>query len=179
MAARYDERKFAELLLYVAQRLEGDPAGGATKLNKVLFYAEFAAVRAQGRPITGVQYQKLDRGPAPRALMPIRNALVEHGDAELVEEPYLGYLQHRLVAKRQADRSLFNETELAAVDQVVADLWGRSATGVSELSHREMGWRMVDYGETIPYETAYLRPPVVTPAVREHAAALAERLGQP
>lgn len=35
MNIEYDERKFKELLLYVADRLSGDRAGGATKLNKV------------------------------------------------------------------------------------------------------------------------------------------------
>ena len=32
----YDERKLRELVLYVAERLDQDRAGGATKLNKVL-----------------------------------------------------------------------------------------------------------------------------------------------
>jgi hypothetical protein len=32
-AMEYDEREFAELLLYAAGRLEDDPAGGAVKLN--------------------------------------------------------------------------------------------------------------------------------------------------
>ena len=72
MDYEYDEAKFAELLLYVARRLDGDPAGGAVKLNKVLFYAEFAHVRAHGQPISGAEYEKLENGPAPRRLLPVR-----------------------------------------------------------------------------------------------------------
>jgi hypothetical protein len=60
------ESKLAELILYVAERLRGDPKGGAMKVNKVLFSAEFAHMRLHGVPITGVEYQKLERGPAPR-----------------------------------------------------------------------------------------------------------------
>ncbi|MEA2715744.1 MAG: hypothetical protein QOI99_61, partial [Actinomycetota bacterium] len=51
----YDERKFAELVLYAASRLADDPAGGAVKLNKVLFFSEFAHMRRHGQPITGVE----------------------------------------------------------------------------------------------------------------------------
>jgi hypothetical protein len=40
MRVIYDEAKFTELLLYVADRLRVDRAGGATKLNKVLFFAD-------------------------------------------------------------------------------------------------------------------------------------------
>jgi len=38
-----NDRKFQELLLYVAARCEGAPTFGATKLNKILFFADFLA----------------------------------------------------------------------------------------------------------------------------------------
>jgi hypothetical protein len=173
MDDQYDEAKFAELLLYVARRLEGDPAGGALKLNTVLFFAEFAHVRAQGRPITGAEYQKLENGPAPRRLLPVRQHLIEQGEAQLRTETYLGRSQKRLVALRDPDESTFTAEELKAVDEALAELHGRSETDVSALSREEVGWRMVGEGDTIPYEAAYLRPAVRTEAVSEHAARLA------
>ncbi len=90
MKHSYDERKFTELLLYVATRLQGDRSGGATKLNKILFFADFAHVR-RGAPITGAEYQKLEHGPAARRLRPVRDRLIANGDAELVDEEFLGY----------------------------------------------------------------------------------------
>ncbi len=59
MEATYDELELTELDVYVAQGLEADRAGGATKLNKILFFADFAHVRRTGGPITGAAYQKL------------------------------------------------------------------------------------------------------------------------
>ena len=35
MRTMFDERKFTELMVYVADRLESDRSGGATKLNNV------------------------------------------------------------------------------------------------------------------------------------------------
>ena len=173
MDYEYDEAKFSELLLYVARRLEDDAAGGAVKLNKVLFFAEFAHVRAHGRPITGAEYQKLENGPAPRRLLPVRQRLIQRGEAELRTETYLGRSQKRLVALRDPDETRFTTDELKVVNEALAELRGRSASDVSHLSHEEAGYRMVAEGETIPYEAAYLRPAVRTAAVRQNAARLA------
>ena len=46
-----DDEKLAELLLYMADCLADQPAAGSTKLNKMLFFAEFTHVREHGRPI--------------------------------------------------------------------------------------------------------------------------------
>lgn len=169
----YDERKFAEVLLYVAKALEGDPAGGAVKIDKALFNADFGHVRAYGRPITGAEYQKLPNGPAPRRLLPVRAALVASGAAQIREELYLGYTVKRLVALREPDVSQLSPSEKALLDQAILDVLSRTAAEVSAASHREPGWEMVDDNETIPYETAVLRRPVVTEAVRRRVKELA------
>lgn len=178
VAPPYDERKFTELLLYVAKQLEGDPTGAAIKLNKVLFFAEFAHVRAYGRPITGAEYQKLKYGPAPRRLLPVRARLVEGGEARLVEEWYLGYKQDRLVPLREPDLSLLSAEEMKTVHEALGELEGATGIELSELSHEEMGWKMVAEGETIPFEAAYLKPPIISDAIRQHAARLARRRQQ-
>jgi uncharacterized phage-associated protein len=176
-AVEYDERKFAEMLLYVAARLEDDPAGGATKLNKALYFAELVHMRLNGRPITGAEYQKLPQGPAPRRLVPVRQALLDKGDAEMQSHTYFGRLQKRLVPLRQADLSVFSGDEIAAIDEVVNDLNGRSASEVSDMSHREMGWWLAEENETIEWEMAYLKPAVLTPEVRAYARRLAGERG--
>jgi hypothetical protein len=96
-----DEAKFTELVLYVADRLGPDRAGGATKLNKVLFFADHAHVRRTGSPITGAEYQKLPQGPAPRRLKPVRERLVARGEARIERAEFLGYELHRLVPQRR------------------------------------------------------------------------------
>ncbi len=107
MKTTYDERKFTELLVHVAGRLQSDRSGGATKLDKVIFFADFAHVRRTGSPITGATYQKLEHGPAARRLRPVRDELISKGEAELREEEFLGYQQHRLVPRREADLTVF------------------------------------------------------------------------
>lgn len=166
----YSEEKLTELVLYIAKRTLGDRAAGATKLNKYLYFADFSAVRRLGRPITGADYQKLRFGPAPRRLAPVRDHLVRAGDARLEERvDALGYAHHQLVALREPRTDLFTAEELGLVDEVIETLRECSATEVSELSHREAGWQLVDEGETIAYELAFVLAPSEagpTPAIR-------------
>lgn len=177
MNIAYDEDKFAEALLYVAKRLEQDPAGGAVKINKALFNADFGHMRAYGRPITGADYQKLPHGPAPRRLLPVREQLVAAGDAELRQEAYLGNTLVRLVANREPDVASLEPSEKALLDQALSEMQGRSGNDVSEASHLEPGWQMVEEGESIPYETAFLSPPVMTEGIRKRILALATEHG--
>lgn len=171
-----DEAKLGELLLLVAEDLADDLFAGAVKLNKVLFFAEFAHMRITGRPITGAPYQKLRHGPAPRRLIPVRERLVESGAATLEPEVVLGGTQHRLLPKRPARRDIFSETELQAVADAVATLRGRTGTEASDLSHEELGWQLVGEGENIPFVTAYLDPDQgrTSPVTRSRAARIAE-----
>jgi hypothetical protein len=171
----YDEAKFTELVLYVAEKLCDDRAGGATKLNKVLFFAEFTHVRRTGRAISGVEFQKLEHGPAPRRLRPVRDALVRSGSAEVVLDDVLGRPTHRLRPLRSADLSVFSVAELETIDEVLDDLNEMTARQVSDLSHDEPGWRLVELNETIPYEAALLGAPQVDTATRrqlEHDVAV-------
>jgi uncharacterized phage-associated protein len=170
-----NEEKFAELLLCVAKRTAGDSTVGSSKLNKLLYFAEFSSVRMTGMPITGVEYQRLDNGSAPRRLLPIRGALIQDGAAELQHATVFGFAQQRLVALRKPDMSQFSSDEIEIIDQVVDLLWGKSATELREILRREMGWRMVGDRETIPYESALIRSPRLTEEIRSQAQYLAEQ----
>lgn len=178
MHVTYDERKFTEMVLYIAGKLRDDRAGGATKLNKVLYFADFAHTRRHGRPISGATYQKLPQGPAPRRLKPVRQQLVAAGEAEVVEEDFLGYRLHWLMPRREAKLSVFDADELATIDHVLADLADLTAIQVSELSHDEPGWIHAAEGDDIPYEMAFAsRQQISTPTSRRLATGVAARYG--
>lgn len=152
----FDEKKFRELVLHVASRLEGDPTYGATKLNKVLFYADFFYYGEHGTPITGATYQKLRFGPAPRELLRIRDELIKSGDAALKVSRYLGSTQKRLVALRDPYLVVFSSDEIELVDEVIETLRSVPAGEVSRISHYHLGWQLAEEGEDIPYFTVFL-----------------------
>jgi hypothetical protein len=180
-AVEYDERRFAEIVLYVAKRIEDDPRGGAIKLNKILYFADFAHQRAFGRPITWAEYQRLPMGPAPRRLKPVRELLVAQGDAVLRSEMLSGYEQKRLVALRDPDHTILNlsDDERRMLDDAIKMLWGRTGWEASELSHRPMAWQLISDFETIPYEYANIIKPVLTPRFRERLASIEQQYAPP
>jgi uncharacterized phage-associated protein len=173
------EERLAELILYVALGLLDDKHGGATKVNKVLFYAEFTHIREHGVPITGVPYQRLPQGPAPRRLLPIREQLIANGDAKIERETVFGRPQDRLVPLREIRSDVFSQTERDTIENVIDALWGKTAAQVSAMSHEELGWLMVADGEDIPLATAYLPPQAaMSEGAKRRARELAATLSQ-
>jgi uncharacterized phage-associated protein len=148
--------KIKELILYVAKRSETDATFGATKLNKLLYFCDFYAYRKAWRTITGVNYQKLENGPAPRCMLPVRAEMVEAGELRIVPTEYFGFPQERVVALRPADLSSFGEDMVSVVDRVIDRFWGMTATEISKFSHRFPGWDLARLGENIPPESALL-----------------------
>lgn len=173
----YDEAKFTELVMYVADGLRDAPAGGATKLNKACWYAEIEFFRRFGITITGADYQKLEWGPAPRRLVPVRDQLVDAGEAEIVESTLGNQTEQRLLPLRPPNTALFTDDELSVIDQVLDRLNPMNARDVSALSHAEPAWYLPEMRETIEPELAYLRPAVVTPSVRAKARQVAADRG--
>ncbi len=155
---RFDSDKFRELVVYVAKQSDEDPRFGMIKLNKILYYSDFAAYRQLGQPITGATYRKYCEGPAPIELPVARGELINSGDAISEERPYFAGSVVRLVirAGREPNRELFRPGELEIVDEVVDFFEGKTEREVATFSHHEPGWAVASDREDIPYETAWL-----------------------
>ena len=111
--------RLGELILYVAQKCPNDPGFGSVKLNKILWMCDFRAYEELEEPITGVEYMRLQNGPAPRKLVPVRDRLVENGDALVIgRRTWGGRKQKRVFALRDADLSLFTGAQIDLVNDV-------------------------------------------------------------
>jgi len=173
------EPRLRELILYIADKCEYDPRFGATKLNKILFFADFIAYERFGNAITGARYQKLKHGPAPRLLPRVRQQLLDADD--VIEKPVkiYDYNQHRLIARREPNLDRFQAREIAVIDQVIDLLREMTAEEASEFSHRFRGWQLAEIGEDIPYSTVYLAdgPPELSEDEVAEARDLARQIG--
>jgi hypothetical protein len=169
-----NDEKIEELILFVATRSENDPFFGATKLNKILFFAEFLAYAKFGKAITGHAYMRLSKGPVLKAMMPVQNRMVENKLLAVRERDHFGKTQKRVVPLRDANLKVFSSEEIAVVTEVIDALRKNNAKGVSSLSHKFGGWKLAQDKETIPYEMALVE--FKKPRKKDVAKALANRV---
>ena len=149
------DQRLGELALYIAEKCRDDPNFGATKLNKILWWADFLRYGECGESITGAQYQALEHGPAPKRLMPVQKKLVDSDDAKVDEISWVGYTQKRLTPLREANISLFSTHDLETVNSVIDFLRGQTARQASEESHGR-AWQIGRDVDLIPYEAVFL-----------------------
>lgn len=154
LAQTYNADKLRELIVYVAHKSLGDQRFGKVKLNKILFFSDFAAYRQSGCSITGAVYQHLPQGPCPQQLLPVLSKMAD--DVTEIAEPVGSYVQMRLMPLRAADLTGFSGQEVSIVDTVLDELRPLTNRQVSDLSHETIAWRATRDGQEIPYGTAVL-----------------------
>ncbi len=175
---KYNMEKLEELILYIATRNRGDNTFGSTRLAKVLFWSDFERFRQTGDAITGAPYIKMPYGPIPNGFNDFLKSLEGGRLLRLEEYPWEKGAQKRPIALREPNMELFTPDEIALVDQIIAEHWGKSASDVSDRSHQFVGWQIARPQERIPYGTIWLSAPEPTEEERQRALAIAGRLNR-
>lgn len=168
--------RLRELILYISERSKHDIRYGATKLNKILYYADFIAFKKHGASITGAQYMRLNKGPAPTHLMPVRSDMLAKNEIKLQERDYWTRTQTVIMPLRPANLDMFSAKEIALVDRVIDELWEMDAYDVSERSHKR-GWKAATERDAIPYEAIFLSDESLTHDDIDWAYSIADELG--
>ena len=172
------DQRLGELALYIADKCRDDPNFGATKLNKILWWADFLRYGESGKSITGAQYQALEHGPAATRLLPVQRKLIDAGDAKVDEVSWVGYTQKRLVPLREPNLKLFSAKDLERVNRVISFLRNQTARQASEDSHGR-AWQIARRRQdlAIPYEAVFLSDRTPDEYDRARAAQLARQHG--
>lgn len=171
------EARLREMILYIASKCAEDPTFGAVKLNKILHRSDLQCFAQHGQPLTGVEYQALQNGPAPRRLVPVRASMLQNDDIREEERLVGGHRQVRIIARRAANLSAFDAAQLAIVDAEIEALWGHRAVDASAQSHGR-AWRIArNSDDMIPYEAVFLSEDLLTPDDAARARELAHQYG--
>ncbi|WP_171037792.1 Panacea domain-containing protein [Dyadobacter luticola] len=112
-----------------------------TKLNKLLFYADFMAYSRTGFAISGISYRAIQFGPVPSQYQKMYIKLCD--DAKLtVEQVEVGNGNYGelITSKDHFNDALFTKSEIDVL-QSVCDTYGKMlTTELVEASHLEKGW---------------------------------------
>jgi putative zinc finger/helix-turn-helix YgiT family protein len=125
-----------------------------TKLNKLLFYADFKHFKDYAVSITGVRYAHIPFGPAPDKYALYFATLIENG-AIKVEEDVIGeFIGEEFISVKEPDFSLFSDSELKILATVKEYFKDFTANRITDFSHDEKGYKETAQGDTISYEYA-------------------------
>ena len=125
-----------------------------TKLNKLLFYADFKHFKENTVSISGCHYPHLQYGPVPDnfdfyyAILRSKNLLKIN--EELVGQ-YFGEVYKSL---DEPDLAVFSTSELKTLIEVQEFFKSYNSTRIAEFSHNERGYKETDNGDFISYKYA-------------------------
>ena len=119
-----------------------------TKLNKLLFYADFVHYYLYGNSISGSRYVHLPYGPVPDGYEDTLETLQHYGVVDILE-------QNSAELVSNGDNSavdFLSPEELKTLEWVIKTYGNMSASQLTEVSHREKAYRNTRTGEEIAYE---------------------------
>lgn len=149
--------KFEQVLLYVLQKVGAKPNVGETVLYKLLYFIDFDYYEKFEKQIMGLTYIKNHFGPTPREFKKVIDDMVAHGKLEAVRSTYFSKDQKKYLPKVNPDLGNFNGNELEMIDSVLERYADKSATQLSEISHRDMPWKASKMKQNIEYELVFYR----------------------
>ncbi len=131
----YSPTKIAAAVKYFIREMGGV---FVTKMNKLLFYADFLCYRRKGYGITGMEYAALQYGPVPENWGSVYDSIPEIKMDEYVFPDMTSGIE--LNSNTEPDMEVFDKTEINALKDVAERFKSTKAGEISQISHKEKGW---------------------------------------
>jgi transcriptional regulator with XRE-family HTH domain len=131
--------KFTEMTVYFSEKLEPFK----TKMNKLLFYADFLMFKQSCFSISGLRYKAIERGPVPNNYQSIFEYLDNTNQIDIVSTEFTnGIIGEQFKAKkdRPFNASLFSVIEIEVLEKVSKFFQHKSTSETIDISHLEKAW---------------------------------------
>jgi len=143
---QYSKEKFSQLTaLFISLFKNNDEKMFVTKLNKLLFYADFNYFKKIGESITGSKYQKLSYGPVPKSYT-----------FKYDMNPYLSTISTEekvdYVLNETVEYDELNADEITIAEAVFNYFKGKNGKYISNVSYLEEAWLKTEEGCDISYD---------------------------
>lgn len=152
--------KFTEMVVYFANKT----SPFKTKMNKLLFYADFLMFKESCFSISGMRYKAIDMGPVPNNFQSIFEYLSNENIVDIIYTPFPQGTVGELF-KARGDRpyrpEVFLENELAILEKVASAFQSATTHDLIEQSHLEKAWQInAKDKHIISYEYAFDLNPI-------------------
>jgi len=155
------EEKLKNVILFILEKCGGKPNVGETVLYKLLYFCDFDSFEIHGRPITGMNYIKLQFGPVPRAkeYTPVIEMMTKNNELKIITQDYYGMIQKRYIALKEANRSVLEEGERNVINEIILKYSDMTARSIENFVHGDAHWRDSEKQEIINYNLVFNRVP--------------------
>lgn len=147
--------KFTEMVVFFSEQMEPFK----TKMNKLLFYADFLMFKQTCFSISGLRYKAIDMGPVPNNFQSIFEYLANNNEIQIEYTTFpKGYVGEQFKAKkdRPFDNKLFSDKELMILNVVASKFKKSSTYDMVEISHLEEAWKQNETNKKdISYKYAF------------------------
>lgn len=149
--------KFKNALLYITQKIGALPNVGQTVLYKILYFCDFDYYEKFEEQLIGARYIKNHYGPTPIEFKVIVREMIKDGQIEEIETKYFDKDQKKYIPIISPDLSIFSGQELEHINEEIERLGNKTATELSNYSHKDVPWIVTPTGEEIDYENVFYR----------------------
>ncbi|HEV2481644.1 MAG TPA: type II TA system antitoxin MqsA family protein [Puia sp.] len=136
--------KIASLITYLIRHSKPE-FNDKLKLNKQLFFADFAHYKNFGASISGLSYRAINYGPVPANYDNIYTYLENE---QLIASQFLrlpnGGAREVFISEAGFDENLFTEQEKQTMETIVERFADISTWDMVELSHQEKAWKELE-----------------------------------
>lgn len=145
-----DIEKIENIISYIASRVKNLTI---TSLNKYLWYIDMLSFNQRSVAITGLTYQNQKFGPT----------IVDkkYDEISLLDDKYIredieteNGNTTKIISNENYNLEKISDSERKIIDTIIKILKNKSVTDISELSHKEAGWKKTKRFERISFEYA-------------------------
>ena len=124
-----------------------------TSLNKYLWFIDILSFNQRGVSITGLTYQKQQYGPT---IIDQRYKEISLLDDKYIRNDYEDESGTKTIitSNKNFDLSKLKDSEIEIINKIIKLLKDEKVTDISEMSHREDGWKKTKKFEQISFEYA-------------------------
>ncbi len=129
--------KLSAMVSYFSEKL----SPFKTKLNKLLFYADFLNFKETGFSMSGFRYRAIDLGPVPNNFQSLFEYMQQKGRIEIQNKVFENdIVGEQFVKKSDFETGLFSPIELEILSKVANRFKEVKTKEIIDLSHEEHAW---------------------------------------
>lgn len=139
--------KYKNMILYLAEKIGARPNVGETVFYKLIYFTETLALYRNKKSITNESFFKMQYGPVPSSFGTITQEMVNNNELDKVTGKYFTYMQTKYLPR--VESMGLSDEEKRLINEVIVTLGDKTATELSDLSHKDCPWIEAEMGSIL------------------------------